>query len=165
MSGISYPLQANKITRFEKQTNVSVNVFGYKDEVYQFRISEHKGRMYYVNLTLFCNINGYKQYYLILDRSLLLLGLTKRGHTKLYFNYCFHTFSDINNMNTARQRLEVHQILCLKYGAQTIILMRKPKIWCLEITLCHKVPYAVYADFESFLVPIAHCSRDSNTSH
>jgi hypothetical protein len=31
--------------------------------------------------------------------------------------------------------------------------------------MCHSVPYTVYADFELFIVPIAHCSREDDSSH
>ena len=168
MTDIPYPVPVNKIARFENlNVNVSVNVFGYEDEVYPLRITEHRGRADHVNLLLLSDANGTTHYCLIRNMSRLLFGLTKSGHKKFYCNYCLQRFNDKTDTNAARQRLQNHQMYCSQYGAQKVKLpAEKDKfMYFKDYTLCHKVPYTVYADFESFIVPIARCSRDANTSH
>ena len=52
MKGIEYPVSLNIIDKFEKQNvSISVNVFGYEEEVYPLRLSKHEHR-HVVNLIL-----------------------------------------------------------------------------------------------------------------
>ena len=169
MTGIPYPVEVNKIVRFEIQNvNVSVNVFGYEEnEVYPLRITEHRARAYHVNLLLLSDYNNSTHYCLIRDMSRLLFGMTKNRNKKFFCNYCLHRFCDNTNADDARQRLEAHQVHCSKYGAQKVKLPAENDKWMYfkDYTLCHRVPYTVYADFESFIVPIARCSRNVDSSH
>ena len=55
MEGIEYPVKIKDIERFEKQNDISVNVFGYeKKKVFPLRISEEKDRQHQVNLPVDC---------------------------------------------------------------------------------------------------------------
>ncbi|VDI45057.1 Hypothetical predicted protein [Mytilus galloprovincialis] len=53
MTGISYPVQVNKIPKFENQNDISINVFGYEnDEFFPIHISQQKDRdAFYNDLT------------------------------------------------------------------------------------------------------------------
>jgi hypothetical protein len=130
MTGIPYPVPVNKIGRFEKQNvNLSVNVFGYEDEVYPLRITEHRGRAYHVSLLLLPDKNGSTHYCHIRDMSRLLFGLTKSCHKKFYCSYRLHGFSDDNNVGAARQRRDEHQNHCSQYGAQKVNLPAANDKW------------------------------------
>jgi hypothetical protein len=41
-SGIDFPTPLSQITRFENQNNISINVFGYDDEIFPLQISKKK---------------------------------------------------------------------------------------------------------------------------
>ena len=64
------------------------------------------------------------------------------------------------------KRQEVH---CSKYGAQKVKLPAEEdkSMYFKNFTLCHRVPYTVYADFESFVVPIQKTTgnQSENVAH
>ena len=51
MKGITYPVAVKKVPTFEKQNNISVNVFGFEDEYYPLYISPEQKEIH-VNLLL-----------------------------------------------------------------------------------------------------------------
>ena len=103
LKDIPYPVALNKIKRFEKlNENISVNVFGYEDEVYPLRITEHRSRKYHVNLLVLSDANT-THYCLIRNLSHMLSSLTKRKATSFYCNYCLHRFADNKDTNAARK--------------------------------------------------------------
>ena len=155
MKDIPYPVAVNKIKRFEKlNENISVKVFGYEGEVYPLRITEHRGRKYHVNLLLLSDANT-THYCLIRNLSRMLSSLSKRNGASFYCNYCLHRFSDNKDTNAARKRVEEHERNCSQHAVQKVKLPDENEKWMYfkNFSLCHRVPYTVYADFESFIVP------------
>ena len=64
-SGIEFPLELQKIYRFERQNNVGVNVFGYEGIVYTLRLSDVSGSASErINLLLISNDE--KQHYCLI---------------------------------------------------------------------------------------------------
>lgn len=170
MQGIDYPVAVKDINRFEKQNEqISVNVFGFEDDdVYPVRITKHKHRTHHVNLLLLITEEGIKHYCLVRSLSRMLHSVTSKGNNpSFYCNYCLQRFRDKSDPEEARKRLKEHEVLCTPHGAQKVLLPTGSDqiMRFTDYTKCHRVPYTVYADFESFLLPIHHCKREENVSH
>ena len=137
--------------KFERDNpNVSINVFGYEEnEIYPLRITPSSGRRHHVNLLLL-TADDRKHYCLIKNTSRLFSSLSKHDGRSFYCDYCLHRF--------CKERLLTEHIPhCSPYGEQKIRLPMKEEeenVMCFRnYTYCHKVPFAIYADFESFIVP------------
>lgn len=121
MDGIEYPVVVNKIKRFENlNQHFSVNVFGYENEIYPVRITEHRGRQHHINLLLLCGENNTTHYCLIRNLSRLLASLTKRQNASVYCNYCLYRFSANKTLDAARKRCAEHEMYCSPHGAQKV---------------------------------------------
>ena len=160
-SGITYPAQLCDIVKFERDNSeVSINVFGYEEkEIYPLRITPSRGRRHHVNLLLLTT-DDRKHYCLIKNMSRLLSSLTKHKARSFYCDYCLHRFCE-------ERLLTEHVPHCSPYGEQRIRLptKEKEKVMCFKnYTYCHKVPFAIYADFESFIVPCHRCDAPPHTS-
>ena len=132
----------------------------YEDnEIYPLRIIPSNGRRHHVNLLLLTTTDR-KHYCLIKNMSRLLSSLTKHDGRSFYCDYCLHRFYE-------ERLLTEHVPNCSPYGEQRIRLPVKEeeKVMCFKnYTYCHKVPFAIYADFESFIVPCHRCDAPPHTS-
>ncbi|MGP1926827.1 MAG: hypothetical protein ACTS5R_02030 [Candidatus Hodgkinia cicadicola] len=149
MDDISYPVEVSKITRFEKlNPDIFVNVFCYEKEIYPLLITKHHGRKHHVNLLYLTGPNNATHYCLIRSLSRMLSSLTNYKCMSFYWNYCLHRFS-------SEARLNTHIPYCSEHVAQKVKLPTEANKWMYfqNYTLCHSVPYTIYADFESFIVP------------
>lgn len=79
-----------------------------------------------------------------------------------YFHcvYCLQGF-------TSRRILEDHQHYCREHGKQRVKLPKEEDKWLFykDVRKQLKVPYVIYADFESFQVPIQSCMKDPEKSY
>ena len=122
--GIEFPLELQKIDRFEKQNDVGVNVFGYEWGVYPLRISEVGG-------------SASKRI------NLLLISNSDKQH------YCLNTFG-------TQKLFDEHEEYC-KNNEVVRIDMPKEENSILSFKNLHRkipVPFVIYADFESLIMPI-----------
>ena len=94
MNGIEFPVKLKDIEKFEKQNlNISINVFGYEDEIYPLRISKMKQNRQAVNLLMISN--GEKVHYcLIKNMSRLLSSQTNNHQHKNH--YCLRCLNPFN---------------------------------------------------------------------
>ena len=94
MENIDYPVKIKDIDRFEKQNNVSVNVFALDDrtKVYPIKITKNKENKL-INLLLISNETN-KHYVLIKDFSRLMADYNKNGCKKHFCMYCLHAYSN-----------------------------------------------------------------------
>ena len=159
-TGLEFPTSVKHIGKFGKQNaDVAVNVFGYETEgkkeyVYPLRISGLQ-REQVVNLMLISN--GEKSHYCWIKDvgRLLSLQTTDRGHNKkIDCLGCLNCFAT----STA---LEDHEGYC---KSNDVVKVEMPaRGTSLEFDKFHKkmrVPFVVYADFESFIKPIDTCQSD-----
>ena len=119
MNGIAYPVAVKDVPKFEKQNNISVNVFGYEDGYYPLYISRNQKEKH-VNLLLI-EKGGKTHYCLITDLNKMLHSQTKHNGRKFFCTYCLHGFM-------RKDLLDKHKPLCEKYGAQCTELPSGKKI-------------------------------------
>lgn len=92
MRGIECPVSLKSIDTFEElNPDISVNVFGYEEEVYPVRMSTRKGRKRHIYLIMLagktCN-----RYCAVTSLSRLLHHLNPTIRTHYYCKYCFQRF-------------------------------------------------------------------------
>ncbi|XP_075209864.1 uncharacterized protein LOC142317311 [Lycorma delicatula] len=179
MLGILYPVKVRDINRFEMlNPTISVNVYGYEEEndrVYPVRVTENHDRENCIHLLLLTGETREKFHYCLINAkpgknglSRLLTGLTKAHCASRYCPYCLHRFSS-SDPHVALQNLQKHLIKCKRHGAQRV---RLPKPYnqkeCImkfrDYSSTLRVPYTVYADFESFVHPMDTATPKPNTS-
>ena len=143
--GISFPTTLREIDKFERQNStVSVNVFGYEKEVYPLRISK-RGDDKTVNLMLISD--GEKQHFCWIKNMSRLLSSQVSKHTKKRF-FCLRC---LNSFPTA-ESLQKHSGYCCSKEAVRVELPKKENnlLSFRGHPKSMKVPFVIYADFESF---------------
>ena len=103
MNGIVYPEAVNDVPKFEKQNNISVNVFGYEDGYYPLYISRNQEEKH-VNLLLI-EKGGKTHYCLITNLNKMLHSQKNHQHKTFYCTYCLHGF-------LRKDLLDKHKPLC-----------------------------------------------------
>ncbi|WAR02549.1 hypothetical protein MAR_009107 [Mya arenaria] len=145
MNGIEYPVTIKAIDRFERQNaTISVNVFGYENkDVYPLRISKYEHNTC-VNLLLIDD--GEKQHYCLIKSMSRLLSAEwrKNGHKRHYCYRCLNSFN-------SEESLGKHKEYCDSNDAVKIEMLEEGS----TLNFKHffksmRVPFIVYADFESF---------------
>jgi hypothetical protein len=114
--GIEFPVTIDKTGRFERQNNISVNVFGFENVLSSIYITkEHFDT--HVNLLLF-SVGTTRHYCLIKDINKLLYDQNGRKCCMHYCRYCLHGF-------IRKDLLQDHQPHCCQHGAQRIELPKE----------------------------------------
>ena len=146
--GVEFPVTLDKIGKFERQNNISINVIGF-DEVVLFLIYITKERFdTHVNLLLYTQglIN---HYCLIKDLNKLLYSQNRHKSRMYYCPYCFHGF-------VREDLVRDHQPHCCQHGPQRIQLPveENANLFFKDHYQQLKVPFVIYADFESLTTKI-----------
>jgi hypothetical protein len=148
-SGIEFPVKISDIGKIDKKNRINISVIGYrgKKQFYPIRISkgEHEDHM---ELLLLGDGNGKLHYVLIKDVNRLLCTVSK---TKAKAHYCLHCFHNC----VSEEALAKHREVCVEVnGVQATRLPKAgSKIRFKNRRNCLPVPFVIYADFESILVP------------
>ena len=154
MEGITYPVAVKDVPKFEKQNDISVNVFGYEDGYYPLYISRDQKERHVNHLLL--EQKGKTHYCLIKDLNRMLYSQTKHKAQQYFYTYCLHGFT--------REDLIAHKPLCESHGPQcTVLADKKDRLmkftqWGKKL----KVPFVIYADFECILSPLP---KESGKTH
>ncbi len=146
-TGIEFPVAIDKIGKFERQNNISVNVFGFEDVLFPLYITkEHFDT--HVNLLLYSH-GMIRHYCLIKDLNKLLYNQNRRKARMYYCRYCLHGF-------IREDLLQDHQPNCSQHGPQRIQLPdeENTSLYFKDYYKQLKVPFAIYADFESLTTKI-----------
>ena len=146
--GIKFPMKKTQISLFEKNNpEYAVNVLGYSvlDGVYPIRISKHyTSDRTAINLLMISNED--KQHYVLVKNISRLVGMQTNKHngkTHICLN-CFNTFS-------IEKSFKQHAEFCLSNEAVKISMPKKgTTIKFDKFGKTLKVPFVIYADFESF---------------
>jgi hypothetical protein len=137
---LSYPVSFSQINSFEKDNNISINVFGCSlyNKVVPLYITTFKNATSHVNLFF-----HQKHYYCISNLSALLSKQYNKYQRKLYYcNYCLCYF-------LSQQRLKKHASCCTNRGQ---MLEMPPEMSFMKFKNFHKqvpVPFLIAADFET----------------
>ena len=158
LTGIEFPTPISQIPRFEKQNGISVNVFAYEKEFFPIYITKERCDRH-VNLLLI-NHGEQRHFCLIHSLSRLLVDRTHHNGQTHYCNYCLHGF-------TSEDLLTKHVPLCSPHGPQKIKLPTEDeKIYFKNTFKQLRVPFVVYADFESYTSKLEeeeNTTEESNT--
>ena len=142
-NGLKFPVDLKQIKIFENNNpSISINVFGFEDEVYPLKIAKEK-RINNVDL-LWISDEKKQHYCVIKDLSKFLRSsLTKHHETVEICRSCLNHFP--------KGKLKNHEEYCFQ---NEMIKIEMPKEGS-SISFMHhnrsiKVPFVVYADFEAF---------------
>ena len=153
-TGISFPMQVNNVSKFERRNNLCVNVYEYtKENIYPLYVSRVKNFENKKKVHLLLVKNGNKHHYCLI-KSLSRLFREQSGHTnrRYYCDFCLHGF-------TKNRLLQQHNYLCRRKEPQRVKLPEGDKTF-LEFKNYFKqdkIKFAIYCDFESLLKPIYTC--------
>ena len=142
--GITFPVDLKQIDRFEKQNDsLSINVFGYANSVYPLRISKFD-REKQVDLLLVSDED--KQHYCLIKSMSRLLSMQTSKHKEK----CFICRRCLNSFNSEGS-LAKHTDYCSSHEAIKIEMPQEGSTLKFEnFVRSMRVPFVVYADFESF---------------
>ena len=161
MEGIEYPVRLNDIDKFEKQNpNISITVFGYEEKsVYPLRNSNNTNREHNIILILIKE-EGVNHYCLVKNPSRLLSSQVSKHKDKHHFcKRCLNPFN-------SQKALDKHEEYCGNHEAVKINMPEKGTM--LKFKNYHrgeKVPFVIYADFESCIKSIHTCDLNPESSY
>ena len=158
--GIDFPTPLSQITRFEEQNPYSINVYQWNGEsVDRIRSSKaHAKDKQYIPLILFLKDDN-KHFCWIKNMSALNAKVNDHGHARHFCKYCDNSFQ-------SEESLQNHEEYCSSHKAVGVRMPKKGTILDFK-NHCRKmrVPFIVYADFESFTEPILTCSPSDDKSY
>ena len=161
MEGIEYPVSLKDIDKFENQNpSISITVLGYEGKwVYPLRNSNNTNREHNVILILI-EEEGVSHYCLVKNLSRLLSSQVSNHKEKHHFCLrCLNSFWTHKSLNK-------HLEYCSNHEAVKINLPEKGTM--LKFKNYHrgeKVPFVIYADFESCIKSIHTCDLNPENSY
>ena len=173
-SGISFPVKLKDISTFEKNNNISVNVYGIEKVTRDNKVNyEIVGPLYYrncnrqrhVNLLYLENELGVSHYCWIKNFSRLLNNQVSKNTRKLFFcDACLHYFSSADELDRHTKHDCNHIYTALpddtfklnKLGESVPANRLQFQNYQNQIT----APVVIYADFESLLLPLDRVEND-----
>ena len=161
-NGLKFPIDLKQIAHFENlNQNISINVFGFDGIVYTLRLfkgeeysrrgsrSEAPERQHQINLLLIAD-DVKKHYCLIKDMSRLLSSQITKHNGSIHI--CFRCL----NAFQTNEKLEIHKEIC--QSNEFIEMPEEETFIEFENHIrSQKMPFAIYADFESLVEPISGC--------
>ena len=142
--GITFPVDLKQIDRFEKQNDsLSINVFGYANLVYPLRISKFD-REKQVDLLLVSDED--KQHYCLIKSMSRLLSMQTSKHKEKCFicRRCLNSFNSEGSLAKHTDYCSSHEAIKIEMPQEGSVLKFK------HFFKSMRVPFVVYADFESF---------------
>ena len=159
-TNIDFPVaaDANVIRKFEKNNNINVNIFGYEEDVgvYPLYIS---AQFETVDQLLFSN-GDIKHYCLIKNFHRLMTVRTEKSHHSMHYcKRCLTGYRKIEKFNE-------HTEYCAQHDAKKIEVPKAgTKRYFKHYFKSMRVPFVVYADFESFIKSIDTCQPNPEKSY
>ena len=168
VSGLDFPMQLNKVEKFEELNDVSVSVYGYDDEketVFPLRVSRKVATLdgkslveaelrcsQHVDLLMFAD--GKESHYaLIKNFSRLVCSQVNKHNGAMHFcRFCLHGF-------TKKKLLDAHIGDCSKHEPQRTMLPNEMTVKFKAIKKQLTAPFVCYADFECTLDPLSEPER------
>ena len=161
-SGIEFPVSLKDIGKFEKNNDMSINVFGYDmsgdsmPEVIPLRISTMRSQN---TIDLLLLSRDDKSHYCWIKKFNKLMSIDGYHHAMHYCKRCLNGF-------TSEQALSNHDEYCSKHDTQKIVMPKPDKFMEFNHYFrSMRVPFVVYADFESLIKPIDTCQQDPTVSY
>ena len=161
MDGIEYPVSLKDINKFENQNpTVSITVFGYDRKiVYPLKNSDNTDREHNIVLILIKE-EGVNHYCLVKNLSRLLLSQVSKHKEKHHFCMrCLNAFCSQKSLNKHREYCGKHEAVKINMPEEGTILKFK------NYYRREKVPFVIYADFESCIKSIHTCDLNPESSY
>ncbi|CAC5357663.1 unnamed protein product [Mytilus coruscus] len=161
LTGIDFPVSLPKFEKFEKQNNLSINVFGWEDgEIFPLYMTKMSNGSNEIDL-LYLSDGKYSHYCWIKNLSRFLGYTHNKSHTKLHYCHrCLHGF-------IRQDLLDAHRPYCERFDFQKVQYPKEGEDDILRFKDYHKtmkVPFAIYADFEALACKLDTCSPSPNTA-
>ena len=156
-SKTKFPVSFRDIKRFESRNEITINILAFEHKkVYICRKGKEYDRV--ANLMLITDRNN-KHYVAIKSlRRLLSMQNSKHKESQHFCINCLQGFAE-------KKSRDEHLIYCRNNEAVRIEMTnRKPIVHYSDGQYQFKVPFMMYADFESILEPIQGASNDPNMS-
>ena len=157
---IEFPVKLNQIEKFENNNaDISVSVFGFENKKpYPLKKLKYFGRKHHIDLLLISN-KMTNHYCLINDFSRLMSSSTSAHQHKTY--YCRNCLQGY----ISEEALSKHWTYCNEHSCVRVELPKKDSsMRFTHIERSMRVPFEVYADFESFIKPINTFDPDEKQS-
>ena len=144
---LKFPMELTQISRFEKLNEVSVNVYGYKQEVYPLRVSKTDLCDYSHHVNLLLISEGEKKHYCLIKSMSRLLAsqVSTRKAKKFFCPRCLNAFG-------RQDLLDKHLELC---GNNEAVRIKMPEegtfVYFKNYHKMMDMPFVIYADFESIM--------------
>ena len=161
MGDIHYPVGLKDVSKFEKlNPDIAISVYAY-DENYSvgsLRISEHVDRPYRIKLLLISNEN--KTHYCLIENFSKLVSSQASKHKGKVFicERCINAFTTENALKEHEKHCTNKDCVHLKMPAPGSTISFK------RFDRGQRVPFVIYADFESLLKPISRCEPNPEIS-
>ena len=162
-SGLEFPVCLRDISKFESRNNVGVNILAVEDrKIYIFRKGKDYDRV--ANLMLITesnekhNRNPNKKHYVAIKSLSRLLSSKNNKHngTQYFCTNCLHGFTSENTRNE-------HYTYCRSKDSVRVEMPTKNPIVKYTDGQCQfKVPFAMYTDFQSILIPVSGAPNNLN---
>ena len=155
--GIGFPASTRDIKRFESRNEITINILSFKHKkVYICRKGKEHDRV--ANLMLITDHNE-KHYVAIKSLSRLLRSSNTKKEKAQYF--CINCLQGLSE----KKSRDEHYVYCRSNEAVRIEMPNaKPIVEYSDGQYQFKVPFMMYADFESIREPIQGASNNPNTS-
>jgi hypothetical protein len=164
--GITFPVKITDIAKFERQNpTLSIWVFGWNNGPYPIYEARNKAeRNREVDLLLLTDPqNPEKTHYVWLKHLGKLLFKNSAHNSRVYpCRRCLHVHSREDLLES-----HIRDYMGIGKKAQRILMPEKGKDDILKFTSYHKqmrVPYVIYADFESLNIPVKGCANNPRKS-
>ena len=161
MGDIHYPVALKDVSKFEKlNPDIAVSVYAY-DENYSvgpLQVSEHVDRPYRIKLLLISDENK-THYCLIENFSRLISSQASKHKGKVYVGErCINAFTTENALKEHEKHCTNKDCVHIKMPAPGSTISFK------HFERGQRVPFVIYADFESLLKPISRCEPNPEIS-
>ena len=161
MEEIEYPVSLKDIDKFERQNpSISITVFGYDEKsVYPLRNSNNTNREHDVILILIKE-EGVNHYCLVKNVSRLLSSQVSNHKEKHHFCFrCLNSFWTHKSLNKHLEYCDNHEAVKINMPEKGTMLKFK------NYHRGEKVPFIIYADFESCIKSIHTCDLNPKNSY
>ena len=161
MEEIEYPVSLKNIDKFERQNpSISITVFGYESKrVYPLRNSNNTNREHDVILILI-EEEGVNHYCLVKNVSRLLSSQVSNHKEKHHFCLrCLNSFWTHKSLNKHLEYCGNHEAVKINMPEKGTMLKFK------NYYKGEKVPFIIYADFESCIKSIHTCDLNPENSY
>ncbi|XP_054256909.1 uncharacterized protein LOC128981938 [Macrosteles quadrilineatus] len=152
--GIDFPVKLTDVKKFEKRAGLSINVYGLEEnsDVFPLCVTDEEKPVHVDLLLVKDGTNSH--YCLIKNLSRLVHSQATKHNRKCYIcRRCLQHFHNEDNLKTHMEDCSRHDPLKIKLPTAG----KNDKIRFTEHNKSMKVPYVIYADLESMLLPISTC--------